>query len=893
MDIYLNWDDRKKEVLREFTLTGKISVAASFMLDEDDKEENDNQHVEKAKQKLAMLEGAAKGTVEMSQTQYEQRIAKLQKDLQRAWNSNQRVTSLKIAIQCSKLLAEPKVPRFYPSMFVLVAEILDTFGRLVFDRLKTVAEEENLRMGGRGRLHEDFNANDVGAEARETCRNWFYKTSCIRELLPRLYVEMSLLECYRFIGEDSVASYASTLLRLAHSIRGIGNPLVAVYARWYLARQAMRLMRDNGKARETILSCVSDYLFTFKEISSGTRTAQMEALGLDMHAYLNLHSPAVGWLMHQAAQKAPKEVFQGIMQQYRDWCGSAMVLVHIIDAFNPTYWSSFVQTMLTLCKEAKPAGTTPADIYRALSHAFVKAPPPQSMRITFLNEAWKAITKVNDPVVYAKNAIALIDLLLTHYTEREVLILLSDLVKRLQIASAAASTSSSTNGSGGYTHTHAPTAPPAALPYLERLLTSLVEAEVRRMGVSSANGTSFSGIITSEYFGKLLDMFASDAKPALCRRLLAALVSVPGAVTDAIVVNTMFEVARTVHDSLDLLSPPEELSSAANLITAFMGKIDFGRDLERQLEILMDCRQSFTSIDALKGGIINAQLDLAMRALNFVKGRHTAKTSSFVRAIFASAATSIACLDDPFRRMEIAQKAAYVALQNGCISQADLLYRAAIQEIPELPSAVAVNTALTGIGDNDGLIIDERLCILLIDFTKGIIPMPGHPDHGPFYLARGLLNAIQKFPWSKGSASVQRSKAVLLLLPVLHAYAQDPLPGRIPGVDSNDVLYAGESSYKEELKLIQRNILELYIGYCNEAKAAADADPGSSAKGVLTTTIPELLKVNVINGILDLDIGTLPAIEAATLLLKGVAPDHPLVKSTIQHVQEKIKMMKK
>jgi hypothetical protein len=373
----------------------------------------------------------------------------------------------------------------------------------------------------------------------------------------------------------------------------------------------------------------------------------------------------------------------------------------------------------------------------------------------------------------------------------------------------------------------------------------------------------------------------------------------------------MFEVARTVHDALDLLAPPSECSAVADLIAAFFTKIDFGRDLERQLEVLTDCRQAFTNVDALKGAIVRAEVELANKALRLVKGRHTPKTSQFVRAIFASVATSIASLDDPFARMALAMFAAGAALPNGCVAQADLLYRAAIQEIPELPAAAAIASALSGTdvatGSREAAVVlpigsaapssssepssavDFRLVLLLADLGRAIVIMPGHPEHGPFYLARGLLNAIQKFPWTKGAASVPRCRATVALLPTLVDFGRDPLPGRIPTVESNDVLFAGEPSYREELRQLVRAVLEVVVAQLQEAKGAADADPGSSARAVLTEAIPELLRPALLRDLLEGDPGVLPAVEAATLLLKGVAPDHPVVKNTVAFVQERMR----
>ena len=117
------------------------------------------------------------------------------------------------------------------------------------------------------RVPADFVASDISSEAKETCRNWFYKTACIRELLPRLYIEISLLRCYRFLSDSE---YPNLLKRLAHIIRGIGDPMVALYARCYLVRGGMAVYGSlpaslNQESDGTFAKqMLEDYLFSFQ-----------------------------------------------------------------------------------------------------------------------------------------------------------------------------------------------------------------------------------------------------------------------------------------------------------------------------------------------------------------------------------------------------------------------------------------------------------------------------------------------------------------------------------------------------------------------------------------------------------------------------------------------------
>ena len=72
----------------------------------------------------------------MSQKEYIYTMETNHDNLKRAWEAGERVQTLKIAIQSAKLLGDLSVPQFYPSAFVLISDILDTFGNLVYDRIK-------------------------------------------------------------------------------------------------------------------------------------------------------------------------------------------------------------------------------------------------------------------------------------------------------------------------------------------------------------------------------------------------------------------------------------------------------------------------------------------------------------------------------------------------------------------------------------------------------------------------------------------------------------------------------------------------------------------------------------------------------------------------------------
>lgn len=99
--------------------------------------------------------------------------------------------------------------------------------------------------------------------AKETCRNWFYKIASIRELVPRLYIEMAILKSYSFL---TTSEFSAALMRLTRMIRGIGHPLVAIYARCYLCRVGMAISTPHTD-RTYLSENFKDFMLSYSQVS--------------------------------------------------------------------------------------------------------------------------------------------------------------------------------------------------------------------------------------------------------------------------------------------------------------------------------------------------------------------------------------------------------------------------------------------------------------------------------------------------------------------------------------------------------------------------------------------------------------------------------------------------
>uniref|UniRef100_A0AAQ5ZKD7 VPS35 endosomal protein-sorting factor-like n=1 Tax=Amphiprion ocellaris TaxID=80972 RepID=A0AAQ5ZKD7_AMPOC len=744
-----HWLSKRGEILARFTTTEKLSIQCFFASVSGKALSPGSSAVsEKVRTRLEELddleEGSQRELLNLSQQDYANRIEELNQSLKEAWASDQKVKALKIVIQCSKLLSDTSVIQFYPSKFVLITDILDTFGRLVYDRIWTMCSDPR-----------PLPVYSILTFLSETCLNWFFKIASIRELLPRLYPSSSSRNVELGIQE--------TLPRLTAMIRGIGDPLVAAYARAYLCRVGMEVAPH---LKDSLNRNFFDLLSTFKQISAESVQNQLVLQRVEVPEYLTLYSPAINWILQCIAYRAPEPLLTEMMERCKTLGNNALLLNSVMRAFRPEFVAVRATDFISMIKECDESGFPKHLLFGSLGRSLACADPPESERLTILNEAWKVITKVRSPQDYVNCAEIWVEFTCRHFTKREVNTVLADIIKHMTPDRAFED----------------------AYPQLQSVIRKIL-----------TYFHDFSLLFSMERFLPFLDMFQKDSvRVEVCKSIMEVFIKHQVELTrDPVILNAMLHICKTMHDSVNALTLEDEKRSLALLIIGFIRMVSFGRDFEQQLSFCVEARATFCNLEPVLVQLIHTVNQLAMETLRVVRGSHSRKTAAFVRACAAYSFITIPSLSSIFSRLSLYLLSGQVALANQCLSQSDAFLQAAVSILPEVPRSISIEGKLRS---SESFLLD-----FINNFLATLLVVPDHPEHGVLYLVRGLLNMVQDYTWEDNSDA--KVRVYISALPLLAAMSQETYLYSIPKVDSNETLYGGDPKFLSEINKLCETLI--------------------------------------------------------------------------------------
>ncbi|KAH1092742.1 hypothetical protein GLYMA_14G021300v4 [Glycine max] len=770
------WTSFRRLLTQRFPVSKMVSVASMpDVLTRSGKlleKSSTNMHLEELEDPQKF---ADEGVKTITWQEYVSRLHELKDEITRSWLAEDRVTSLKLSIKVAKLLMDTSVFEFYPTLFVLVTDIMDMLGNLVWQRIKRKAEfSEDGAL--RCNLAENFQARDICADAKETCYNWFNKIGAVQELLPRIYLELAILPCWRFLLEQPLDS----LRRLVMMIRGLGDPVASAYCRLYMAHCAQKLpSHDIGY----LVTCVNDIRVVLMQILSANERTHKN-VKLNKKLQVSLMEPTIEYIMKciftGLSQRQVNEVLSefGLMKNQQD-LGSvscvSIILHHLLKELPIEVVSSNVVQILHLIEFSKDNSFDQHMNYRLLGFRLYERKSPVDIVDAVLDKVIQVIALYDSLDEYLKVVDAYTDLILQNQMDNHLKIILEGISKR--------------TWNKGVTEDE--------MPSLQSLVVKLL-----------SHFKHLEDVFSLDQFPEILDVMYGKSQDVVFLHILN-MATRNGRISDPTSIQLLFEISLALHNNIEFMNMKDDDGQVACSIARFVHMVDYGTEMEHHLAFLVDCRGAFGRLNELKETLVHSSNSLAIQALKCAK-----KHLNFVKSCVTFSEVTIPSIS-AHRQFDLFLETAEVAFLGGLVSHSDGLIDSAISCLHTLDIIDGFRTPT----DVEGLVSSIRkLCGFLIMVPGCTLSLP------VTYFPNSLFTLISSRSWFEPKMRAQIFSAIILLLTTL---SQKRLPyhanSQIPG---NDMLYYGDSSYNQELVSLSKLVLENLL-------SAVQQEPSQAARGIM------------------------------------------------------------
>ncbi|KNA22780.1 hypothetical protein SOVF_031280 isoform A [Spinacia oleracea] len=758
------WTTFKRFLVQKFppSKTVAVSSIANLVIGSHKVYEKSNAHLDE----LDDPQGSAEEDVTfITQQEYTARLSDMKTDILSSWDAGDHFKSLKLSVKVARLLRDTDLLQFYPTLFTQVTDILDMLGDMVIERIKRKAEftEDGTQIRA---LPEDFQARDVCSEAKETCHNWFCKIGSIRDLLPRIYLELAILPCWRFLLDDST----DVIQRLLAMMRGLGNPLASAYCHLYLVYSVQKLpARHNGY----LITCIRDISLLMVPIVSSKVTIE-DINSESRQVLVHLMEPPMEYIMkcifkdHQQGCNILAElgVTRNLSELFGEYSCVSLLLHHLLKELPPEAFRSNILHILDLIERGIGSSFDQCVNFRLLGFRLYETDAPVEIVNVVLERVIQDVSQYQDLDSYLKVVDGYVDIVLQNQMKIQLEMLLEGIAER------------------------------ACNKWINDCeLESLKSVFIKILSHTKC----LENILELNFFAEIIDVMRGTAKNAINMRLLE-IATRNGYIRCPTTVQFLFEVGQGLRNCNGFLSMLDSDNQHLDrLLSRFVHMVDFGTEWELHLTFLIEFRANFASADEMKETLVHRSNWLVMKALKDSK-----QLVSFGKSCLAFSEATIPSIANPVKQLFLYLETAEVALTIGLVCHSDGLIDSAICSL----QSVVGGTPL----DVDRIIcIIQKLCSLLIMVpgTGLLIMVPGNPIRGVTYISKSLLSLVNSNALRiTARLKVRTLSANIILLAALSQHKLPYSPGDMKEVPGNDLLYFDDPSYQEELASFCRHLLQ-------------------------------------------------------------------------------------
>eukprot|EP00828_Plagiopyla_frontata_P009321 TRINITY_DN1479_c0_g1_i13.p1 TRINITY_DN1479_c0_g1~~TRINITY_DN1479_c0_g1_i13.p1 ORF type:complete len:644 (-),score=111.04 TRINITY_DN1479_c0_g1_i13:135-2066(-) len=630
--------------------------------------------------------------------------------------------------------------------FVRVMDVVETTGQLILERMKKLAFPKVSKDKLAELQEQNFQPNTIPETAKEIARNWISTIAKIKEVIPRLLLESSVLKLYYYFDPEKIPVQ---LQRLATFTNSLGDVQLQAYYGCYVIRIGEELQLTTKDYLLKILSSI------VPKIKVG---GKFWLKSLSQEETWTLYKPMFNNLLRNYSENCDIPLFQKLLQIYSLGTQNQQLMIYIIETFQEQIIS---KNAMQIIQKIEPYQLeTKYKIYSVFLPKLSKFPPEKRNCEELTKIIWDDISKIQKFSSFLDISAQLIELVyrsFPRFIRHEMFIKM--LTKFNEFFNQIASSTSEKNE------------------IWERL-----EDFIKKI---LGGCDDISEIVSLEPFLNFMQYFPEKMKQQVSRNVLSLFITkqTQTQISDPMSVHFLLEIAKTMNNEEKEALEEDQAKQITLVINKFLEKINFGKDLEQTLNFHTEIRSNFDNIPEIIENLVIKTLQLTFKAKQYAKGNVTKKIIGFMQACIAYCFITISTIQDPFLQLKCYSLTSTVALLHNMISQSESLFKLAVQVLSEIINPLNE--------ENANLVANN----ILKNLIGVLFVLPENPESDYLTTYQGFIGAIQQLKWEKKFGYVQQMNIYMDLMAYLCAQLQEKLPYHITNVKSNDFLYA-ENDFK-------------------------------------------------------------------------------------------------